>query len=123
MDAWKMRGQRTTVDPQLALIPGRVGRFLLIAPSVPCGERGLDIFQPQLHLVAIKLLGAPAELRALELLEQVAKLIVLGDRGIALACEPDHQRLQGIDLVGCSIDCHAPIESNSRPDVTSNART
>jgi hypothetical protein len=122
--AWKIGRQRTAIDPSLALIGdcGPVGRFLLLAPGVERGERRLDIFQPQLHLVAVKLLGAPAELRTLKLLEQVTKLIVLGRRGIALAGEPDHQRTQSIEFVGCSVSRHASIEADSQQSVSSNAR-
>jgi hypothetical protein len=107
MDAWKMRRQRAAINPPLAIISRYVGRFLLGIPGAACGKRRLGIFQTQLHLVAIKLLGPPAELCTLELLEQVAKLIVLGERGIALAGEPDYQRTQSIKLVGCSVSRHA----------------
>jgi hypothetical protein len=75
-----MRRQRAAVDASLlALIRRLVDCALLVLFlfGVPFGERGLDILQRQLHLVAIKPFGPLAELRTLELLQQMAKLVVL----------------------------------------------
>jgi hypothetical protein len=81
MNAGKMRRQSATIDaPLLALIRRLVGCvvwLLLFLFGVPVGERCLDIFQRQLHLIAIKPFGPLSKLRTLELLQQVAKLIVL----------------------------------------------
>ena len=70
-----MRGRCAGSEPRLglsplALISRLTGRFRPVVSSILRGERGLDIFQRQLHLVAIKLLGSAAELCALELLQQ-----------------------------------------------------
>ena len=57
----KMRRQRATVDaPLLALIRRLVSGavlLLLFLFRVPIGERCLDIFQCQLHLIAIQPFG------------------------------------------------------------------
>ncbi len=117
MDAGKMRRQRTAVDaPLLALVRRLVGRvvLLLFLFGVAVGERGLDILERQLHLIAIKPLRPLAKLRTLELLQQMAELIVLlrqptalrnGD--VALACQLAHQRPQGIEIIRQSVDRHA----------------
>ena len=50
-----MRRQRTAIGlSPLALISRLTGRFCPVVSGVLRGERGLDIFQRQLHLVAIK---------------------------------------------------------------------
>ena len=109
-------------------------RFFLWARLVVCavsclvlfrillGDRRLDILQRQLHLLAIKPFGPPAELRTLKLLQQMAKPIVLlrhapafFNRRVALARQLAHQRPQGIEIIRESIDRHASIlESDSR---------
>jgi len=110
-----MRRQRTAIGLlPLALISRLTSRFHHVVSGVLRGKRGLDILQRQLHLVAIKLLGSPAELCALKLLQQVAEWIVLfGDAptfrngGITLAREPAHQRAQNIDLIRSWVNRHA----------------
>ena len=87
MNVGKMRRQRAAVDaPRLALVRRLVGCALLVLFlfGIPFGERGLDILQRQLHLVAIKPLGPLSELRTLELLQEMAKLIVLLRKPAAL---------------------------------------
>ena len=82
-----MRRQRTAVAaPLLALIRRLVGCavLLLFLFRVSVGECGLDIFQRQLHLIAIKPLGPLTKLRTLELLQQMSKLIVLLRQSAAL---------------------------------------
>ena len=68
-----MRRQRTAVDaPLLALIRrllGSVILLLLFLFHLSVGECGLDIFQRQLHLIAIESFGPLSELRTLELLQ------------------------------------------------------
>src|ERR1039458_9837591 len=80
MNVGKMRRQRAAVGaPLLALIRRLVGCIVLVFSLFRFSgrERGLDIFQRQLHLIAIKPFGPLAELRTLELLQQMAKLVVL----------------------------------------------
>jgi hypothetical protein len=82
MDAVEMRRQRATIDPPLVALVGRpVGRAVLLPLvfSIMIGERGLDIFQCQPHLIAVKPLGPLAKLRALERLQQMAQLVVRDD--------------------------------------------
>jgi hypothetical protein len=81
MDAGEMRRERTAIDLPLFVLIGRlVGRAILLALvfSVTISERGLDIFQRELHLVAIELFGSLAKLRALQ---QMAQLVVLLSAG------------------------------------------
>jgi hypothetical protein len=96
MNKGKMRRQRAAVDaPLLALIRRLVGWVVLLLFflfSVAFGERGLDVLQRQLHLIAIKPFGPLSELRTLELLQEMTKLVVLlrkpaalRNRGITLA--------------------------------------
>jgi hypothetical protein len=122
-----MRSAASPVEMSLvALVRRPVGGAVLLpfVVIVTIGERGLDVFQRQLHLIAIKPFGPLAELGALELLQQMAQLVVLvrqptalrhGD--VALARQLAHQRPQGIDVVRKSIDRHATIESDSQPIV------
>jgi len=77
------------------------------------GDRRLEILQRQLHLLAIKPFGSPAKLRALELPQEVVKLIVLLpyapaflNRRVALARQRAHQRPQGVEIIRKGIDWH-----------------
>jgi hypothetical protein len=115
MNMGKMRRQRAAVDtPLLALIRRLVGCAVLLRFfRVPVGERCLDIFQRQLHLIVVKLFGPPAELCTLKLLQQMAELIVLlrqppalRNGEVSLAHELAHQRPQGIDIIRKSVDRH-----------------
>ncbi len=81
--------------------------------AILLGDRCLDILQRQLHLLAIKPFGPPAKLRALELLQQVVKLIVLLpsragilNRRVALARQRAHQCPQGVRDHRKGIDRH-----------------
>jgi len=74
-----------------------------------------------LQLLGVKAFGLAAELRTPQLLQQMAKPIVLLHhapafikRRIALARQLSHQIAQGIEIVGGSIDRHDDIESDSR---------
>jgi hypothetical protein len=116
MNVGKMRWQRAAIGaPLLALIRWLVGcaGLALFLFCVSCGERGLDIFQRQLHLIAIKPFGPLAELRTLELLQQMAKLLVLlgqpaafRNGRITLARQLVHQSPQGIEIIRKSVDQH-----------------
>ena len=115
VDARKMSRQRSAVGA--TLLPVGIGRgfrrVLLVLLRILLGNRCLDILQRQLHLLAVKLFGPPAKLRALELPQQVVKPIVLLphapaflNRRIALARQRAHQRPQGLEIIRKGIDRH-----------------
>jgi hypothetical protein len=115
VEARKMSRQRSAVGA--TLLPLCIGqlfrRFLLVLFRVLLGDRRLDILQCQLHLAGVKPFGPPAKLRALELPQQVAKPIVLLRHApaflngrVALARQGDHQRPQGVEIIGRGIDRH-----------------
>jgi hypothetical protein len=115
MNMGKMRRQRTAVAASLlTLIRWFVGgAFLLRLFRIAVGKCGLDIFQCQLHLIAIKLLGALTKLSTLELLQQMPKLIILLGQSpalrngrVTLARQLAHQSPQAIKIVW-SVDRHA----------------
>jgi hypothetical protein len=116
MNMRKMRRQRTAVDASLlTLIRWFVGCAILLRLfRISVGKCGLDIFQCQLHLIAIKLFGPLTKLSTLELLQQMSKLIILlrqppalGNGRVALARQLAHQSPQGIEIVCSSVDRHA----------------
>jgi hypothetical protein len=86
MNMWKMfRKCAAVAAPLLTLIHWFVGRAVLLRLfRISVGKCGLYIFQCQLHLIAIKLLRPLTKLSALELLQQMAKLIILLDRSPAV---------------------------------------
>jgi hypothetical protein len=112
-----MRRQRATIDPPLvALVRRPVGGAVLLpfVVIVTIGERGLDVFQCQLHLIAIEPFRPLAKLRPLKLLQQVAQLVVLLGQpvalrkcAVALARQLVHEGTEGIEVVRKSIDRHA----------------
>jgi hypothetical protein len=78
------------------------------------GDGLLDIFERQTQLIGIELLRAPAELRTLQLAEQMAqaielgeRLVTFGDRRIPFGAHRLHQRMQRFDFgreLGCDLD-------------------
>ena len=67
----------------------------------------LDILQRQQQLLGIELLRAPAELRALQLAQEMTqaiilrqRLVALGDRGVTLGTRRRKQRMQRFDIGG-----------------------
>jgi hypothetical protein len=72
-----------------------------------CRQPLLDILEPQSELLGIELLGAAAELRALQLAQQMPKainlrrrLVALGNRGVPFRPCCRKQRLQRADVGG-----------------------
>jgi hypothetical protein len=132
VDAGKMGRQRSAVGA--TLLPLGIGRlfrrFLLVLLRVLLGDRRLDIFQHQLHLIGIKPFGPPAKLRALELPQEVVKPIILIRHSpaflngrVALARQGAHQRPQGVELIGKCVGRHADTESDSRTLVMPNTQS
>lgn len=79
MNMGKMRRQRAAVAASLLTLIRWfvVGAVLLRLFRIPVGKCGLDVFQCQLHLIAIKLFGPLTKLSTLKLLQQMSKLIIL----------------------------------------------
>jgi len=116
MNMGKMCRQRAAVAASLlTLIRWFVGGAVLLRLfRISVGKRGLDVFQCQLHLIAIKLFGPLTKLSTLELLQQMAKLIILLDQSpalrngrVTLARQLAHQSPQGIKIVWRSVDRYA----------------
>jgi hypothetical protein len=123
MDAGKMCRQRATVRPSRPLRVSHLVRslLLLLGRRILFGNRGLDIFERELHLVAIEPLRPLPELRTLQLLQEMTKLVVLFrqpaallDQCIALTREPAHHSPQAIEIIGKRIDRHDGNEADSR---------
>jgi hypothetical protein len=122
MDVGKMCGERSAVGPSRPLRVRRLVRRLLLLPGrILFGNRGLDILQRELHLVAIEPLRPRPELCTLQLLQEMTKLVVLFrqpaallDQCIALTREPAHQSPQTIEIIRKRIDRHERSQADSR---------
>ena len=99
------RGKRSAIGA--ALFAARLcgDRVLLVVVGLVCGNGLLDIFERQTQLIGIELLRAPAELRTLQLAEQMAqaielgeRLVTFGDRRITFGAHRLHQRMQRFDF-------------------------
>ena len=105
------------LDLEPHVLPGQVDRQarpLVLNPrftGIGCRKRkagfdvrkiGVDIFEAELQLVAIELFCPPAELAALQLLDDEVKPFDLGIRVAqtgTLSCERAHQLLQCLHIV------------------------
>ena len=114
-----MGGKRAA--PGAALL--RAGAGALLVPPVVGGlVRGdglLDILERQGELVRVELLGAAAELRTLQLAQEVPqpihlrqRLVALGDRSVALGACRHNQRLQRLG-VGWKLICDVAHDRHS----------
>ena len=84
---------------------------LLVVGGLVRRNRLLDVLERQQQLLGIELLRTAAELRTLQLAQQMAqavvlrqRLVALGDRGVALGARRREQRLQGFDI-GWKLRC------------------
>jgi hypothetical protein len=59
-----------------------------------------DVLERQLQLLGIELLRTAAELRTLQLAQQVPQPVILRQRLVALGTCGSEQRLQRVDVVG-----------------------
>ena len=80
-------------------------RVLLVVVGLVAGNRLLDILERQKQLLGIELLRTPAELRALQLAQQMPqaivlrqRLVALRDRGVTLRTRRREQRMQRVDV-------------------------
>jgi hypothetical protein len=78
---------------------------LLVVGGFASGNRLLDILERQEELLGIELLRPAAELRALQLAQQMPqavilrqRLVALGNRGVALGPRRREERLQRVDV-------------------------
>ena len=120
MHAWKMRRQRSPIGLPLLLRSFFYWRRLVLFGSLR-RHRRLEILNCQLQLFRVKTFGLAAELGTPELLQQMAKPIVLLRHAlafcncrIALAGKLRHQFSQAIEIIVESIHRHGRIESDSR---------
>ena len=118
VDMRQMSGQRAAIAAALVGAHARARRVLLVLGRLSAGNSLLDIFDRELQLLGIELLRAAAELRALQLAQEVPQaihlrqhLIALGarrvtscDRGVPLRPRCRDQRLQRVD-VGWKLVC------------------
>ena len=100
-----MERKRTAIDAALRGPHACRRRVLLVVFGFLGGDGLLDIFERQTQLIGIELLRAPAELRTLQLAEQMAqaielgeRLVTFGDRRITFGAHRLHQRMQRFDF-------------------------
>jgi hypothetical protein len=124
IDVRQVGGQRTTVGA--TLLGPRLGarRVSLVIGRFLAGSRLLDVFERQVELIGIKLLRAPAELGALQLMQDVTEPIDLRQRLIALRSRRHKQRLKCSNVAGKLGGglAHAHTETDSRVVVISLCR-
>ena len=108
----QVRGKRAAIGAALVDARACARRILLVLDGLVAGENLLDILERQKQLLGIKLLRATAELRALQLAQQMPqavhlrqRLVALGDRSVAscdrtvaLRARRRKQRLQRADV-------------------------
>ena len=102
-----MRGKRAAIAATL-LAPRPCSRRVFLVIGGFAGSNGLfDILQRQQQLLGIELLRTSAELRTLQLAQQVPqaiilqeRLVALGDRSVTLGTRHRKQRMQCFDIAG-----------------------
>jgi transposase-like protein len=117
------------VAPISALACAR--RVLLVLGRLVAGNGLLDVLNGQQQLLRIELFRPAAELRTLQLPQEVAqpvvlrqRLIAFGNRSVALGARRRDQRLQRLDT-GRNLICdlaHADIQADSRGTVECEVR-
>ena len=80
-------------------------RVLLVVVGLVAGNGLLDVLDCQKQLLWIELLRTPAELRALQLMQEMPqainlrqRLVALGERGVALRTRRRKERMQRFDI-------------------------
>ena len=101
-----MGGKRAAIGAALLGARARADRVLLVVVGLVAGNGLLDVLERQKQLLRIELLRAPAELRALQLAQQMPqaidlrqRLVALGERGVALGARRREERLQRVDVL------------------------
>jgi hypothetical protein len=84
MHARQMGGKRAAVGPTLLRAGASALLILLVVGGLACGDGLLDILERQGELVRVQLLGAAAELHALQLMQKMQQAIVARERLVAL---------------------------------------
>ena len=105
--ARQMGGKRTAIGAALVAVRPCRHRVLLVVVGLVAGNRLLDILERQKQLLGIKLLRTAAELRALQLAQQMPqainlrpRLVALGERSVTLRTRRCEERLQRFDIHG-----------------------
>ena len=105
VDMRQMLRKRAATATALIGARARACRIVLVLGGLGHGNRLLDILERQQQLLTIELLRAAAELRALQLAQQVPqaiilgqRLVALGNRGVPLRKRRREQRLQRVDV-------------------------
>ena len=101
----QMTRQRTAIGAPLFRPRLRSRWIALVGGGFVGGDSLLSVLDRQKQLIGIKLLGAAAELRPLQLPQQMTKAVILRERvvalgkgGIALSACHHKQRLQRFDV-------------------------
>jgi hypothetical protein len=107
VDVRQMGRKRATIGAALVSALACACRILLVLSRLVPGKGLLDVLDRQQQLLRIELLRAAAELRALQLPQEVAqpvhlrqRVVALRDRSVALRACHRHQRLQRVDIGG-----------------------
>jgi len=105
IDVRQMGGKRAAIGAALVAARPRRHRIHLVVVGFVCRNDLLDILERQKELLGIELLRAAAELRALQLAQQMPQPVILrqrpvalGDRGVTLGPPRRQQRLQRFDI-------------------------
>jgi hypothetical protein len=103
--ARQMGGKRSAIGAALFAARPCGHRVLFVVGSLVAGNGLLDILECQKQLLGIELLGPPAELRALQLAQQMPqainlrqRLVALRDRGVTLRTRRHDQRMQHVNI-------------------------
>jgi hypothetical protein len=123
IDARQMGGKRTAIDAALVAARPCGHGVLFVVGGLVAGNGLLDILKGEEQLLGIKLLRTPAELRALQLAQQVPqaihlrqRLVALRDRDVPLRARCRDQRMQRFDVARklmCDL-AHASTKPDSR---------
>ena len=105
VDVRQMGRKRAAIGTALICALACDRRVLLVLSRLVGGNGLLDVLDRQQQLIRIELFRAAAELRTLQLAQEVAqpinlrqRLVALGDGSIALRARHSHQRLQRVDI-------------------------
>ena len=114
VDMRQMARKRTALGAaSVGACPGS-GRVLPVRGRGLTGDGLLDVLERQLQLFGIELLRTPAELRTLQLAQQVPQPVILRQRLVALRTRGSEQRVQRVDVVGKLIRSLAHARHSTR---------
>jgi hypothetical protein len=120
VDARQMGGKRTAIRAALVAARACGCRVLLVVGSLVAGNGLLDIFQGQSQLLGIELLRTPAELRTLQLPQQVPQAIDLRQRLVRARQPLRRARRAPPRSTPAALRCRSEAEVRSRSRPTLN---